>query len=513
MRFFVFALAVVWCCGCGENKRDNPADPGAGGDDGEGIQLVANLPAGGFDGNSSGLESITFQVSGPGMTRRLAGAMNLVGDEARALVRNVPIGTGRVFRVDAFDANSIRTFSAADTVDVTETSPLRVALVLQRVVGALELTSQLPPEVDTLAVAILVSGDTLRFSFGVGNEVLQERIEDIPTGTDVAISITALDRDKQVLFRRDLARDIREDLVAHVTLAVTAGALQIVAHFPEYISIAEVDRFSDTAGTFFRRANDPGLPAANEAINLDDGRFLLGGIGPNGERIQFYHFDVRAPAPAPLYLLTDRRGDPIAGQLPIFDLIPGDEGHNDFWQIHEARVIDADYKPNAITSFEALTAAELEITATNDVLNCVMVPAGSVAGKRFDAGATTAPLDGWYRDQVVKYFLFEGPGSTGLVDFNGEVLNTPQMWGFFDNDRDVADGFAKDSATGDTHNVATRLPGDEGYSPLWILQIFKLDAFDRVTGLASALDQSRNEENLLELTGLLYINAPIVGKG
>ncbi len=513
MRFFVFALAVVWYCGCGDNKRDNPADPEAGGDgDEEGIQLVANLPEGGFAGNSSGLESIRFEVSAPDITRPVEGAMNLVGDEARALVRDVPIGTGRVFRVDAFDANSIRTFSASDTVDVTETSPLSVALILERVVGALELTSQLPPEVDTLAVAITVSGDTLRFSFGVESEVLQERIEDIPTGTDVAIAITALDPDKQVLFRRDLTRDIREDLVAHITLSVTAGALQVVAHFPEYISIAEIDRFSDSAGTFFRRANNPGLPAANEAINMDDARFLLGGIGPNGERIEFYHFDVRTPAPAPIYVLTDRRGDSVAGQLPIFDLVPGDEGHNDFWQIHEARVIDADYKPNAITSLEALTAAELEISATNDVLNCVMVPAGSIAGKRFDAGASRAPMDGWYRDQVVKYFLFEGLSSTGLVDFNGEVLNTPQMWGFFDNDRDVDDGFAKDSATGDTHNVATRLPGDEGYSPLWILQIFKLDAFDRVTGLASALDQSRNEENLLELTGLLYINAPIVGK-
>jgi hypothetical protein len=513
MRFFVFALALVWYSGCGENKRDNPADPETSGNgDEEGIQLVANLPEGGFAGNSSGLESIRFEVTAPDITRPLEGSMNLVGDEARALVRNVPVGTGRVFRVDAFDVNSIRTFSAADTVDVTETSPLSVALVLERVVGALELTSQLPPEVDTLAVSITVSGDTLRFWFGIESAVLQERIENIPTGTDVAIAIAALDLERQVLFRRDLTRDIREDLVAHITLTVTAGALQIVANFPEYISIAEIDRFSDTAATFFRRANDPNLPAANEAIKLDDARFLLAGIGPNGGRIEFYHFDVRTPTPAPVYFLIDRRGDPIAGQLPIFDLIPGDEGHNDFWQIHEVRVIDADYKPNTITSFESLAAVELEITATNDVINCVMVPAGSIASKRFDSGGPTAPQDGWYRDQVVKYFLFEGPTSTGVVDFNGEVLNTPQMWGFFDNDRDVVDGFARDAATGDTHNVATRLPGDEGYSPLWILQIFKLDAFDRVDGLASALDQSRNEENLLTLDGLLYINAPIVGK-
>ncbi len=512
MRFLVFAIAAVWYCSCGENKRDNPADPGAGSNDEGGIELVATLPEGGFDRNSAGLESIRFKVSAADMTKPIAGAMNLVGDQARALLRDVPVGTARIFRVDAFDANAIRTFSAVDTVDVTELSPQNIRVALERVVGTLEFTSLLPPEVDMLRVAIAVLGDTLRFSFGVGEDMVKERIENVPTGTAVGIEIIALDPNKRVLFRRELNSDIREDLVAHITLSVNAGALQIVATFPEYIIIAEVDRFSNEAGNFFRRSNDPELPGANEPINFDDARFLLAGIGPNGERISFYHFDVRSLTPAPIYILVDRRADQISGQLPIFDLIPGEAGHNDFWQIHKVRVADADYKPNEITSFSSLEAAGLEITPTNVVLNCVMVPAGSSASRRFDARTTTKTLDGWYRDTVVKYFLFENESTTGTVDFNGETLNTPQMWGFFDNDRDALGGFARDLASGDTRNVATRLPGDEGYSPLWILQIFKLDAFDRVYGLASALDQARNEENLLELEGLLYINAPIVSK-
>ena len=64
-----------------------------------------------------------------------------------------------------------------------------------------------------------------------------------------------------------------------------------------------------------------------------------------------------------------------------------------------------------------------------------------------------------------------------------------------------------------THNVVTRLPGQEGYSPLWVLQVFKLAAFDRVQDLASALDQSLNEENIVKLSQLLYLNAPIIGVG
>ena len=59
----------------------------------------------------------------------------------------------------------------------------------------------------------------------------------------------------------------------------------------------------------------------------------------------------------------------------------------------------------------------------------------------------------------------------------------------------------------------TRLPGEEGYSPLWVLQVFTLAAFDRLEDLASALDQSKNEENKLDLGRLLYCNAPIVRVG
>ncbi|MFT5090657.1 MAG: hypothetical protein ACI8PG_005038, partial [Planctomycetota bacterium] len=70
-----------------------------------------------------------------------------------------------------------------------------------------------------------------------------------------------------------------------------------------------------------------------------------------------------------------------------------------------------------------------------------------------------------------------------------------------------------DPSTQGTHNVVTRLPGEEGYSPLWVLQVFKLSAFERVLDLASALDQAKNEENLVELGRLIRINAPIVHVG
>jgi hypothetical protein len=85
------------------------------------------------------------------------------------------------------------------------------------------------------------------------------------------------------------------------------------------------------------------------------------------------------------------------------------------------------------------------------------------------------------------------------------------MYAFLQNDMDVSDGFAEDSE-GNTHNVVTLLPGQQGYSPLWALTLFILDAFDRVTDVPSAQSQAGNPENRLELEdgAVILVNAPIV---
>jgi hypothetical protein len=53
------------------------------------------------------------------------------------------------------------------------------------------------------------------------------------------------------------------------------------------------------------------------------------------------------------------------------------------------------------------------------------------------------------------------------------------------------------------------LPAEEGYGPVWALRLFKLDVFDRVTSVASAQDNDR-EDNVIDLGEVLLINAPVV---
>jgi len=144
-------------------------------------------------------------------------------------------------------------------------------------------------------------------------------------------------------------------------------------------------------------------------------------------------------------------------------------------------------------------------------MNCVMVPDGSTANLRFDPTDAVGLHDGWYRDQIVRYLLFENPDSRATVELGGQEISAPVMYAFFDNDRDPTDGFATD-ATGSTHNVVTRLPEQEGYSPLWALRVFKLTVFDRVLSVGSAQDNDR-EDNVLDLPKVFIVNAPVVSTG
>ena len=69
-----------------------------------------------------------------------------------------------------------------------------------------------------------------------------------------------------------------------------------------------VDRFSATAGHLFVRTADNGFPAANAAIDMDTGPFITTGLGPTGQHIQYYNFDVQPTGPAPIFVLV-RQGD------------------------------------------------------------------------------------------------------------------------------------------------------------------------------------------------------------
>jgi hypothetical protein len=249
---------------------------------------------------------------------------------------------------------------------------------------------------------------------------------------------------------------------------------------------AVIDRFSDQAGTLFRRSSLGTLPGPGQAIDLDQPPFITHGLGPAGERVRYYNFDVQPVDPAPIYVLY-REGEtqPVPGQLNIVEVIPGDATYNDFWQVVRVTV-PRTYVANTITSLAEIVAGGYQMTMTNTLVNCPIVPEGSSGD---EGGAADGLTRGWYRGQVVFYFNF---GEAPLQTVGTSDVPTAPIFVTFNTNPDQPNGgppsgFRTEAGTPQTHNVLSVLPGDAGYSPLWEVRPYNNNAFGNVRDLPTAL--------------------------
>lgn len=275
---------------------------------------------------------------------------------------------------------------------------------------------------------------------------------------------------------------------------------------PDTATKVAVDRFSDAAGTLFVRSANPDLPGANEPIDLDQGPFITQGLGPNGQVVRYYNFDVMPTESAPIFVLFREGEDaPVEGQLNVIDVIPGDAGYNDFWHVVKVTVPE-DYVANTVASLAEIEDAGYAMEHTGTIVNCPVVPEGSTAS---EGGGAAGLTRGWYQGEVVFYLNFvEAPLSgTGMppavptspifVTFN---INPDQPGG------GPASGFVTESGTDQTHNVVATIPGDDGYSPLWEVFVYDNADFDQVSDLASA-----QAANIFGVAAI--VNCPVVFVG
>ncbi len=279
---------------------------------------------------------------------------------------------------------------------------------------------------------------------------------------------------------------------------------------PDTAPKAVIDRFDQNAGTLFVREGSNGLPEANEPIDFDQMPFITKGLGPNGEVVQYYNFDVQSTHSAPIFaLFREGEAKPVDGQLNIVDVIPGDAGYNDFWHVHKVTV-PKDYVANTITNVTDLMNSGYPIERTNKIVNCPIVPEGSTADLRYKSSESNGLVRGWYKDQVVFYFNFtekdlivdlpptghpDVPLAEILVTFN---INPNEQGG------GPASGFMTESGSDQTHNVVDTLPEDAGYSPLWDVDVYDNSDF------SSVMDwQTATMTNVLA-EGVAIVNCPIV---
>lgn len=247
-----------------------------------------------------------------------------------------------------------------------------------------------------------------------------------------------------------------------------------------------VDRFSSTAGHLMVRDASNGLPAANASVNFDQAPFITKGLGPSGEEVEYYNFDVQPINPVPIYVLfKEGESSPLAGQLNIIDVIPGESGYNDFWLVHKVTV-PSNYKANQVASLDEIADAGYDIEATTTIVNCPVVPEGSTATKRIGGGSAGLHM-GWYKEKIVVYFTFE---EKALSASGGKVPTSPIYVCFNINaDEDGGgppSGFKVETGTTQTHNVVATIPSGASYSPLWLVNAYDNTEFDAVDNLSTA---------------------------
>ena len=277
-------------------------------------------------------------------------------------------------------------------------------------------------------------------------------------------------------------------LALAVCLAAAACGDGATGVDPDTAPQASVDRFSDDAATLQMRSMFPSLPAAGAAVDFDQPPFQTLGLGPDGQKVRYYNFDVQSRVPMVVYELVDERGQPIQGQLPIVSAIPGEAGYSDFWQVRRATV-SSDYVANEYTSVAEL--AGLPVGIESEIVNRPVVPAGSTAIDRI-GGGDPGLQRAWRDGQIVWFFRFAEATiePVAIGDYKGQVPISYIFVTFNVNPGETGgglpSGFKTESGTDQTHNALATIPSDADYSPLWMVSIYDNSFFDSVTDYDSA---------------------------
>jgi alcohol dehydrogenase (cytochrome c) len=274
---------------------------------------------------------------------------------------------------------------------------------------------------------------------------------------------------------------------------------------PDQAPIAAVDRFSDKAAHLQLRTAGNHIPGPNEPVDFDTGPFTTQGLSPTtGKPVRYYNFDVQSTTPAPVYVLyREGEDNPVLGQLDIIDTLPGEKGYNDFRQVWKVWVTK-DYVANSITDAAALRKAGFRMQESATLRNMPVVPDKSRARARLK-GENAELQRAWYRGQVVKYFSF----NEATLSVAGTNVPLSPIYVTFnvnpgEPDGGPASGFRTELKSLQTHNVPSTLPGDAGYSPLWLVAVYDNANWPSVRDLDTVLKAK------VLAAGAATVNCPIV---
>ena len=153
---------------------------------------------------------------------------------------------------------------------------------------------------------------------------------------------------------------------------------------------------------------------------------------------------------APIYVFVhgfNPDGSPqfVEGQHNVVDVVPGEDGYSDLWQVMLVTVPEG-FQPDSITSKAELDAAGFTVTATEMLVNCPIVPEGTTLEGGEDL------VQGWHDGEEVYY-----------PDFGQNSAIAIPIWAFITGmDEQGNPRFVEGQS-----NIIDSVPGDAGYSAFW----------------------------------------------
>ncbi|MGA9048574.1 MAG: hypothetical protein WB588_06230 [Dehalococcoidia bacterium] len=240
-------------------------------------------------------------------------------------------------------------------------------------------------------------------------------------------------------------------------------------------------------------APTPAAPAPSAAQAPKN--FTLVSCWYKGSAIQYYDFGTNTPLVngippvAPIWVFiygnkADGTPDFVTGGHNIIDVIPGDPGYSDLWQVVLVTV-PRSYQPDSITNAADVMKGNFPMKTTDMLVNCPVVPAGSTIQDN------RALIQGWYKGQKVYYY-----------DFGANADIAAPIWALITGmDAQGNPIFVKGQ-----NNIVDVKPGDQGYSAFWQVMLVTVPAGYVPNTLKSAKDVMSSGYKITPTT--INVNCP-----
>ena len=215
------------------------------------------------------------------------------------------------------------------------------------------------------------------------------------------------------------------------------------------------------------------------------------------EEVVYYDFGMNSATsgatviPAPIWAFITGMNDDgtpafVDGQHNVVDVVPGDTGYSDLWEVMLVTVPE-DYEADSIKSREEVEASGYDIMPAGIFVNCPIVPEGTT----FENGEQL--VQGWNKGEAVFY-----------PDFGANPPAAIPIWAFITG----MDAQGNPEFVEGQNNVIDSIPGDAGYSAFWQVNLVTVDDGYEPNSIKSAADALASGFEIT--TTDLVVNCPVV---